>query len=310
MFKPIVPFSVNLSKWIAFVLLFIPLAFLADDWKITISKDNYIEVSNFWNNETRMLEIQVVSEDKDVSYTGNIILSGNNPNGLLFPFDFQFSGKDSIPIADSSIWKVTVLFKKNKLATQTFQYQNSTLTTLQIQPFTLLNKNIQQLAIWGTPIDSYKWVDIQGEKLVVRSYLFNPNDTIYFKTYIYLYLFKKSELDDSWILEQKNTDYMLYCKSSIDLLKNVTNIHLTDINCDSIGEIKHGFYTKLNDPDSIKTYRVVLLDQKHKYVANEFYTKKTGASKIVVDVPLTSDELIKRYLYRQMFIKPTNSIDK
>ena len=308
MFTTIVPFSVNLSKWILMCVLCMPSTLFADNWQIKVYADNYIEVSNFWNKDVKELEIQVTSEVFDAKYTGNITYSGNAKHGLHFPYDFSFEGKDSILDFDSTYWRINILDKKTKIASESFQYQNNEISFLQFKPIQLHTNTLKSLEIWGSTIDSFTWIDKLGEQLVVRSYKSNLTDSINFKTYIYLYLFQKNEMSDTWTLQKKVTDYMLYCNGSAEHLKNLKNIQLTDVNCDSIGEISHGYYTNLNEVDSLRTFRMVLLNQQQKYVANSSFTKKSKKNSVTIDIPQFSDEILKRYVIRMINVRSKTPI--
>jgi len=300
MFETLVPFSVNLSNWIIMCFLFIPSSLIADNWQIKVSADNYIEVNNFWNRDVKELEIIVTSETFEATYVGKINYIGNSKIGLHFPYDFSFVGKDTILNFDSTYWKINILDKKSKIASKSFQYHNNEISFLQFKPIQLQKSILNSLDIWGKTIDSFTWIDKSGEKLVVRSYLSNLNDSINFKTYIYFYVFQKNENSDSWILQKKVTDYILNCNGSAEHLKNINSIHLSDINCDSIGEVSHGYYTNLSEVDSLRTYRMVLVELQQKYVVNSYFQKKSKKNMITIDSPQFSDEMLERYVIRMI----------
>jgi len=308
MFTAIVPFSVNLSKWILLCLMCLPTIIFADNWQIKVYADNYIEVSNFWNKDVKELEILITSETFEATYIGKIYYSGSQKKGLHFPYDFSFEGKDTILDFDSTYWRINILDKKNKIASESFQYSNNEHSLLQFKPIQLQINTLKSLNIWGNTIDSFTWNDKLGEQLVVRSYISNLKDSINFKTYIYLYVFQKNEMSDTWTLQKKVTDYMLYSNGSNEHLKNLKKIQLTDVNCDSIGEISHGYFTNLSEVDSLRTFRMVLLNQQQKYVANSSFTKKPKKNSVSIDIPQFSDEIYKRYLVRMINVLAKTSI--
>lgn len=308
MFTAIVPFSVNLSNWILMCLLCVPTILFADNWQIKVYADNYIEVSNFWNKDVKELEVLVTSETFEATYVGKINYTGSSKKGLHFPYDFSFIGKDTILDFDSTFWRINILDKKSKIASESFQYDNNEHSFLQFNPIQLQKSTLKSLDIWGKPIDSFTWIDKLGEQLVVRSYMSNLTDSINFKTYIYVYVFQKNETSDTWVLQKKVTDYIRYCNGSYEQLKNLKNIQLTDINCDSIGEISHGYFTNLNEVDSLRTFRMVLLNHQQKYIANSSFTKKSKKNSVSIDVPELSDDMLKRYIIRMINVRSKTSI--
>lgn len=300
----------GLQKVFFVISLFFTTLIYGEEWKIVVQPDYYIEIDNFWNNETVVVEIQVESQNSSVQFIGKVTVKSNEKKGLLFPHDFtqlETQKKDSLLYNE---YKIIALVKKNKIATATFTYLPPKKTEIQLLPYLVLSQEYEKLAIWGQLIDGFSWVDKLGENLVVRSYLQQMDTSKSIasqKTYLYCYQFSRTSKDENWSLVRKVTDVSTGCGDIKNTILNLNNIELSDINKDSIAEYSFQYILNCNSPDSLMSTRFLLLTNNQKYISTSSYTKKERQQKIYVDFT-KSDALLERYLMQILVDKHSKYI--
>jgi hypothetical protein len=291
----------NFSVVLSIIVTLVTPSFSAQQWSIVCYPDYYIELANFWNEEEKELEIVVTIPDQNSSFSARLIVSGNNPKGVHFPFDFAPQRIDSNLLDHATNISITAYSKSRKIAYLETLYDPAENIGMQLQLATISANMLQKLSIGGTLIDKYIWMDKSGENLIIRSNLthsiIQKENTLY-RHYIYLYHFRKNESIDSWEAVRKYTDVVSLCKQSVFQPFDLSFLYLTDINKDGMAEINFRYAMNCPINDSLSPIvKTVLVTDGKRYTTTLNYAVEE-ATPLTISLPYMHDPVFERYIKR------------
>jgi hypothetical protein len=273
---------------------------VAQSWSMNCQPDYYIELYNFWNDEEKEIEVVVSLPDYHSTFNARIIIKGDIPNGVHFPFDFAPQAIDSILLDQGTTISITAYSKRNKIAYLETYYDPAENLSMQLKLTSLSTKSISLFSIWGNLLDKYTWEDKTGENLLVRSNLTHTllqKDENLYRHYVYLYHFRKNETTQTWEAVQKYTDVVSQCNLSVFQPFDISFLYLTDVNKDGIGEINYRYKMSCPQNDSIlPIVKTVLVTDGKRY--STVVNSNDENNPLQTNFPFKYDPVFERYIKR------------
>jgi len=273
----------------------------AQQWSMVCHPDYYIELHNFWNEEEKEIEIVVAVPTQNSSFSARITVSGNHRNGVHFPFDFAPQLIDSVLLDQVVEITITAYSKRNKIAYLEVLFDPAENIGMQLELANGSLTKMSQFAIWGNLIDKYSWVDKTGDNLIIRSQLthtiLQKEENLY-RHYVYMYHFRKNDVDEQWSAVKKYTDVIALCNKAIFQPFDLSYLYLTDINKDGIGEINFRYTMNCPTVDSIPLITKTVLITDGKRYSTTTRIEPTDQPLFTLNLPYKYDPIFERYLKR------------